>query len=296
MTQATHSSQNTPKITAFFDEATFTVTYIVADLETKQCAVIDSVLDYDANMGRTRTDSADKIIESIKAQGLTITWLLETHVHADHLSGAPYIQQQLGGKIAIGNQITQVQDIFGNLFNAEDEFSRNGSQFDHLISPNEVLKIGNLSMTAMHTPGHTPACMSFVVDDACFVGDTLFMPDYGTARCDFPGGDATALYESMEKILSLPDHTRLFMCHDYAPNGREYLWESTVSESKANNIHLAGQTKAQFIDMREARDAKLGAPRLLLPSVQVNMRAGHMPPADDNGITYIRIPVNQIGV
>ena len=292
MTQATH---NSPEITAFFDEDTFTVTYIVADPDTKQCAVIDSVLDYDANMGRTRTDSADKVIAFIKEQGLTLVWLLETHVHADHLSGAPYIQQQLGGKIAIGDQITQVQDIFGNLFNAEEAFSRNGSQFDHLLAPNEALKIGNLSMTALHTPGHTPACMSFVVGNACFVGDTLFMPDYGTARCDFPGGDATTLYESMEKILSLPDETRLFMCHDYAPGGREYLWESTVAESKASNIHLVGKTKAEFIDMRTTRDAQLSAPRLLLPSVQVNMRAGHMPPVEDNGIAYIKIPVNQLG-
>ena len=292
MTQAT---QNTPEITAFFDEDTFTVTYVVADPETKQCAVIDTVLDYDANMGRTRTDSADKVIASIKEQGLTVAWLIETHVHADHLSAAPYIQQQLGGKIAIGDQITQVQDIFGTLFHAEDSFARNGSQFDHLLTPNEELKIGNLSMMAMHTPGHTPACMSFVVGDACFVGDTLFMPDYGTARCDFPGGDATTLYESMEQILSLPDETRLFMCHDYAPGGREYLWESTVAESKANNIHLAGKTKAEFIDMRTTRDAQLSAPRLLLPSVQVNMRAGHMPPVEDNGIAYIKIPVNQLG-
>ena len=291
----TKTTQTTPAITAFFDEDTFTVTYIVADPDTKQCAVIDTVLDYDANMGRTRTDSADKVIASIKEQGLTVTWLIETHVHADHLSAAPYIQQQLGGKIAIGDQITQVQDIFGNLFHAEDGFSRNGSQFDHLLTPNEELKIGNLSMTAMHTPGHTPACMSFVVGDACFVGDTLFMPDYGTARCDFPGGDATTLYESMEQILSLPDETRLFMCHDYAPGGREYLWESTVAESKATNIHLAGKTKAEFINMRTTRDAKLSAPRLLLPSVQVNMRAGHMPPVEDNGIAYIKIPVNQLG-
>jgi glyoxylase-like metal-dependent hydrolase (beta-lactamase superfamily II) len=291
----TQAKQTPPAITAFFDEATFTVTYIVADPATKQCAVIDSVLDYDANMGRTRTDSADQVIASIKAQGLTVAWLLETHVHADHLSGAPYIQCQLGGKIAIGDQISQVQDIFGNLFNAEDGFARNGSQFDHLLAPNEELNIGNMTMKALHTPGHTPACMSFVIADACFVGDTLFMPDYGTARCDFPGGDATTLFESMETILSLPDDTRLFMCHDYAPGGREYLWESTVAASKASNIHLAGKTKAEFIDMRTTRDAQLSAPRLLLPSVQVNMRAGHMPPAEDNGIAYIKIPVNQIG-
>ena len=284
-----------PAITAFFDDDTSTVTYIVADSASKQCAVIDSVLDYDANMGRTRTDSADKVIASIKAQGLKLTWLLETHVHADHLSAAPYLQQQLGGKIAISDQITQVQDIFGNLFNAEHGFARNGSQFDHLLAPNEEIMIGNLNMKALHTPGHTPACMSFVVADACFVGDTLFMPDYGTARCDFPGGDAATLYESMQTILSLPDDTRLFMCHDYAPGGRKHLWESTVAESKANNIHLAGKTKAEFIAMRTSRDVQLSVPRLLLPSVQVNMRAGHMPPVEDNGITYLKIPVNQIG-
>lgn len=246
-------------------------------------------------MGRTRTDSADKVISSIKQQGLTIAWLIETHVHADHLSAAPYIQKQLGGTIAISDQITHVQDMFGDLFDVENSFARNGSQFDHLLTPNEELKIGNLTMTALHTPGHTPACMSFVIGDACFVGDTLFMPDYGTARCDFPGGDATTLYESMEQILSLPDETRLFMCHDYAPGGREYRWETTVAESKASNIHLVGKTKAEFIDMRKARDAKLSAPRLLLPSVQVNMRAGHMPPTEDNGIAYIKIPVNQLG-
>lgn len=288
-------TQSKPMITAFFDEATFTITYIIADPDTKKCAVIDTVLDYDANMGRTRTDSADKVISSIKQQGLTIAWLIETHVHADHLSAAPYIQKQLGGTIAISDQITHVQDMFGDLFDVENSFARNGSQFDHLLTPNEELKIGNLTMTALHTPGHTPACMSFVIGDACFVGDTLFMPDYGTARCDFPGGDATTLYESMEQILSLPDETRLFMCHDYAPGGREYRWETTVAESKASNIHLVGKTKEEFIDMRKARDAKLSAPRLLLPSVQVNMRAGHMPPTEDNGIAYIKIPVNQMG-
>jgi len=288
-------TQAKPKITAFFDEATFTVTYIIADPDTKKCAVIDTVLDYDANMGRTRTDSADKVIASIKHQGLTIVWLIETHVHADHLSAAPYIQKQLGGTIAISDQITHVQEMFGDLFGVEYSFVRNGSQFDHLLTPNEELKIGNLSMTALHTPGHTPACMSFVIGDACFVGDTLFMPDYGTARCDFPGGDASTLYQSMEQILNLPDETRLFMCHDYAPGGREYRWQTTVAESKASNIHLVGKTKAEFINMRTARDAKLSAPNLLLPSVQINMRAGHMPPTEDNGIAYIKIPVNQLG-
>ena len=289
------STQTLPDITAFFDESTFTVTYIVADPDTKLCAVIDCILDFDTHMGRTRTDSADQVINHIKQQGLSLAWLLETHVHADHLSGAPYIQQQLGGKIAISDQITQVQDMFGDLFNAEDGFARNGSQFDHLITPNEEIKVGSLTIEALHTPGHTPACMSFVVGDCCFVGDTLFMPDYGTARCDFPGGDAATLYESIQQILKLPDDTRLLMCHDYAPGGREYLWETNVADSKAYNIHLVGKTKAEFINMRKARDAQLSAPRLLLPSVQINMRAGHMPPVENNGIAYIKIPVNQMG-
>lgn len=289
-------TQVAPEITAFFDQETFTVTYLVADPSTKECAIIDSVLDYDAHMGRTRTDSADKVVEQVLNQGLTLKWLLETHVHADHLSGAPYLQKRLGGKIAIGDQITQVQDIFGSLFNAEPDFSRNGTQFDHLLKNNETIAIGNLTIKAMHTPGHTPACMSFVVADACFVGDTLFMPDYGSARCDFPGGDASVLYDSMTKILSLPDDTRLFMCHDYAPNGRDYVWETTVAQTKATNIHLVGKTKAEFVSMREARDATLGTPKLLLPSVQVNMRAGHMPPAEDNGVAYIKIPLDQMGV
>jgi glyoxylase-like metal-dependent hydrolase (beta-lactamase superfamily II) len=289
-------TQVAPEITAFFDQETFTVTYLVADPSTKECAIIDSVLDYDAHMGRTRTDSADKVVEQVLNQGLTLKWLLETHVHADHLSGAPYLQKRLGGKIAIGDQITQVQDIFGSLFNAEPEFSRNGTQFDHLLKNNETIAVGNLTIKAMHTPGHTPACMSFVVADACFVGDTLFMPDYGSARCDFPGGDASVLYDSMTKILSLPDDTRLFMCHDYAPNGRDYVWETTVAQTKATNIHLVGKTKAEFVSMREARDATLGTPKLLLPSVQVNMRAGHMPPAEENGVAYIKIPLDQMGV
>ena len=289
-------TQVAPEITAFFDQETFTVTYLVADPNTKECAIIDSVLDYDAHMGRTRTDSADKVVEQVLNQGLTLKWLLETHVHADHLSGAPYLQKRLGGKIAIGDQITQVQDIFGSLFNAEPEFSRNGTQFDHLLKNNETIAIGNLTIKAMHTPGHTPACMSFVVADACFVGDTLFMPDYGSARCDFPGGNANVLYDSMTKILSLPDDTRLFMCHDYAPNGRDYVWETTVAQTKATNIHLVGKTKAEFVSMREARDATLGTPKLLLPSVQVNMRAGHMPPAEENGVAYIKIPLDQMGV
>jgi glyoxylase-like metal-dependent hydrolase (beta-lactamase superfamily II) len=284
-----------PQVTPFFDPDSYTITYIVADPESKQCAIIDSVLDYAPNSGRTLTTSADKVIGAVKAQGLTVQWHLETHVHADHLSAAPYLKEQLGGKIAIGSNITVVQGVFGELFNAGSEFKMDGSQFDQLLDDNETINIGNLPCLSMHTPGHTPACMTFVVGNSCFVGDTLFMPDYGTARCDFPGGDAETLYNSLQRILSLPDDTRLYMCHDYMPGGRELQWESTVGESKANNIHLAGKSKDEYIDLRCHRDAQLDVPRLLLPSVQVNMRAGHMPPADDNGIAYIKIPVNLIG-
>ena len=284
-----------PQVTPFFDPDTYTITYIVADPETKKCAIIDSVLDYAPNSGRTRTTSADQVIAAVKEQGLTVEWHLETHVHADHLSAAPYLKEQLGGKIAVGKAITVVQGVFGKLFNAGTEFEMDGSQFDHLMEDNEVLMIGNLECTVMSTPGHTPACMTFVVGDSCFVGDTIFMPDYGTARCDFPGGDAEQLYNSLQRILSLPDDTKLYMCHDYMPGGREVKWLSTVAESKAQNIHLAGKTKAEYIEMRTTRDAQLDAPRLLLPSVQVNMRAGHMPAAEDNGIAYIKIPVNVIG-
>ena len=284
-----------PQVTPFFDPDTYTITYIVADPETKKCAIVDSVLDYAPNSGRTRTASADQVIAAVKEQGLTVEWHLETHVHADHLSAAPYLKEQLGGKIAVGKAITVVQGVFGKLFNAGTEFEMDGSQFDKLLEDNETIMIGNLECQVMSTPGHTPACMTFVVGDACFVGDTIFMPDYGTARCDFPGGDAEQLYNSLQRILSLPDDTKLYMCHDYMPGGREVQWLSTVAESKAQNIHLAGKTKEEYIEMRTSRDAQLDAPRLLLPSVQVNMRAGHMPPAEDNGVAYIKIPVNVIG-
>jgi len=285
-----------PHVKAFFDEETFTVSYVVTDPETKHAAIVDSVLDYAYNSGRTSTKSADDVIAYVKAQGLTIDWLLETHAHADHLSAAPYLKEQLGGTIGIGSQIKRVQTVFGDVFNAEPDFCRDGSQFDHLFEDGETFKIGNLEGRAMHTPGHTPACMTYVIGDAGFVGDTLFMPDYGTARCDFPGGDARVLYQSIQKIFALPDETRLFMCHDYKAPGRDdYRWETTVADERENNIHVGhGKSEDEFVEMRTVRDATLDMPRLILPSVQVNMRAGHMPPAEDNGVTYLKIPLNAV--
>jgi glyoxylase-like metal-dependent hydrolase (beta-lactamase superfamily II) len=285
-----------PEIAAFFDPATFTITYVAHDPATMEAAVVDSVLDYDPASGRTSTASADAVIEYINSHNLKVTWLLETHAHADHLSAAPYLQEKIGGKIAIGKDITTVQNVFGKLFNAGTEFERDGSQFDVLFSDGDTFTIGNLPVTVMHVPGHTPACIAYVVGEAVFVGDTMFMPDYGTARADFPGGDARALFRSLRRILSLPAETRLFMCHDYLPEGRsEYVWETTVAAERAGNIHAHdGITEDEFVAMREARDATLDMPRLILPSVQVNMRAGHMPPADDNGVTYLKIPVNAV--
>ncbi|MEE3500263.1 MBL fold metallo-hydrolase [Acidiphilium acidophilum] len=285
-----------PEIQGFFDEPTNTVSYVVRDPASTTCAVIDSVLDFDAASGRTSTDFADRIIAFVKANGLTVEWVLETHVHADHLSAAPYIQQALGGKIGIGANITIVQGIFGKIFNAGTEFERDGSQFDRLFSDGDRFTIGSLQGQVMHTPGHTPACMTWMIGDAAFVGDTLFMPDYGTARCDFPGGDARTLYRSIQKIFALPPETRLFMCHDYRPVGRDVtMWESSVAAEKSGNVHVHdGITEDAFVAMREARDATLGMPRLILPSIQVNMRAGDMPPAEDNGTTYLKIPVNML--
>lgn len=285
-----------PEIAAFFDPATFTVTYVAHDPATKEAAIIDSVLDYDPNSGRTSTASADAVIDYITYHNLKVTWLLETHAHADHFSAAPYLQERLGGKIAIGADITKVQDVFGKLFNAGTEFERDGSQFDALFSDGDTFTIGTLPVTVMHVPGHTPACIAYVVGEAAFVGDTMFMPDYGTARADFPGGDARTLFRSLRRILSLPAETRLFMCHDYLPKGRtEYVWETTVAAEREGNIHAHdGITEDEFVAMREARDATLDMPRLILPSVQVNMRAGHLPPPDDNGITYLKIPVNAV--
>ncbi len=285
-----------PEVTAFFDEATNTISYVVRDPQSPTCAVIDSVLDYDCASGRTSHASADRMIEFIRSHDLELEWIYETHVHADHLSAAPYLQEQLGGRIAIGDRITDVQTIFGKVFNAGTQFQRDGSQFDRLLRDGDSLSIGNVTGEALHTPGHTPACMTLVFGDAAFVGDTLFMPDFGTARTDFPGGDARTLYASIQKVLSLPEDTRLFMCHDYkAPGREEYRWETTVAEERASNIHVRdGITQQEFVAMREARDAKLGMPRLILPSVQVNMRAGELPPPEDNGTRYLKIPIDAL--
>ncbi|MDC8754470.1 MBL fold metallo-hydrolase [Erythrobacter sp. sf7] len=285
-----------PEIAAFFDPATFTVTYVAHDPATMEAAIIDSVLDFDPASGRTSTASADAVIDYVTSHNLKVTWLLETHAHADHLSAAPYLQDKVGGKIAIGEHITTVQNVFGKLFNAGTEFERDGSQFDALFKDGDTFTIGTLPVTVMHVPGHTPACIAYVVGEAVFVGDTMFMPDYGTARADFPGGDARTLFRSLRRILSLPGETRLFMCHDYLPKGRStYVWETTVAAEREGNIHAHdGITEDEFVAMREARDATLDMPRLILPSVQVNMRAGHMPPADDNGVVYLKLPVNAV--
>lgn len=285
-----------PEVTAFFDEATFTVTYVVKDPDSSACAIVDSVLDFDYASGRTDTRSADEVIGFVRAQGLTVEWLLESHVHADHLSAAPYIQERVGGKIGIGDRITVVQDTFGKIFNEGTEFQRDGSQFDRLFKEGDTFRIGGLEGRVLHTPGHTPACLTYVIEDAAFVGDTLFMPDFGTARCDFPGGSAEMLYDSIQKILALPDETRIFTAHDYKAPGRDqYAWESTVGEQKAKNVHVgAGKDKETFVKMRSERDATLAMPRLIIPSLQVNMRAGQMPPPDDNGKTYLKVPVNGI--
>ncbi len=284
-----------PVIKAFFDEATFTITYVVSCPETRHCAVIDSVLDYDPKSGRTSTRSADDVVSYVKIENLTVDWLLETHAHADHLSAAPYLKRELGGQIAIGEHITMVQAVFKNLFNAEPEFATDGSQFDHLLQGGETFEIGSLQARVLHTPGHTPACVTFLIGNAAFVGDTLFMPDYGTARCDFPGGDAHTLYQSIKEILSLPNDTRLFMCHDYPPEGRGPRWETTVSDQRESNIHIHdGASEDEFVAMRRARDKTLNMPVLILPSVQVNMRAGHFPPQEENGVSYLKIPLNAI--
>ena len=285
-----------PTVKAFFDNDTNTVSYVVTDPQTRHCAIVDSVLDYDPKAGRTHHDSARQIVAYVKQEGLTVDWLLETHVHADHLSAAPWIQEQVGGKLAIGEHIRTVQNTFGKIFNAGTEFARDGRQFDHLFTDGETYQVGNLQARAIHTPGHTPACMSHVIGDAVFVGDTLFMPDYGTARCDFPGGDARTLYQSVQKLLALPDDTRMFLCHDYLPESRsEYQWETTVGDQRRHNIHVhEGVSEEEFVSMREKRDATLDMPRLILPSVQINMRAGHLPPEEDNGISYLKIPLNAL--
>lgn len=285
-----------PEIASFFDPATFTVTYVVRDPATREAAIIDSVLDFDPNSGRTATASADAVIEYVNSHNLKVTWLLETHAHADHFSAAPYLQERLGGTIAIGEHITAVQAVFGKLFNAGPEFAHDGSQFDVLFKDGDTFSIGALPVTVLHVPGHTPACIAYIVGEAVFVGDTMFMPDYGTARADFPGGNARTLFRSLRRILSLPHETRLFMCHDYLPKGRsEYVWETTVAAEREGNVHAHdGVTEDEFVAMREARDATLDMPRLILPSVQVNMRAGHLPPPDDNGVIYLKLPVNAV--
>ncbi|WP_166504549.1 MULTISPECIES: MBL fold metallo-hydrolase [unclassified Thioclava] len=283
-----------PDVKAFFDTATFTVSYVVKDPGSKACAVVDSVLDFDYSSGRTDTKSADEVIAYVKENGLEVEWILESHVHADHLSAAPYIQERVGGKIGIGDRIQVVQDTFGKIFNEGTEFQRDGSQFDRLFKEGDTFSVGALEGRVLHTPGHTPACLTYVIGDAAFVGDTLFMPDFGTARCDFPGGSAETLYASIQKILSLPDETRIFVGHDYKAPGRdEFAWETSVAEEKARNIHIGGgKSEAEFVKMRTERDATLAMPKLIIPSLQVNMRAGQMPPKDEDGKTYLKVPVN----
>ena len=288
-------AQTFSEVKGFFDEETHTISYVIYDKQTNSCAVLDSVLDLDYASGKINYLNADKIINFITDNNLKLCWLIETHVHADHLSAAPYIQQNLGGKIAISKEIVKVQEIFGKVFNAGTEFERDGSQFDLLLEDGDIYEIGNLRGKALHTPGHTPACMAHVIENTVFVGDTLFMPDGGTARADFPGGDARTLFRSIQKILALPDNTRMFVCHDYMPNGRDVKWETTVSEQKQNNIHIGGDiNEDEFVKLREKRDSTLGMPKLIMPSIQVNMRAGNMPPSEDNGSTFLKVPISGI--
>ena len=281
-----------PTIQSFFDPDTSTVTHVVSDPATGRAAIIDSVLDYDPKSGRTSHASADKVMAYVQQAGLKIDWLLETHAHADHLSAAPYLREKLGGKIAIGRHICEVQGVFKKIFNAED-MNTEGADFDHLFDDGETFKIGQVEVRVMHTPGHTPACLTYLMGQDAFVGDTLFMPDYGSARCDFPGGDAGVLYCSIRKVLALPPDTRLHLCHDYPPDGRAPAWVSTVAEQRAGNIHVHdGITETQFVSLRSARDKTLAMPVLILPAVQVNVRAGHLPPPESNGVRYLKIPVN----
>ena len=282
-----------PEVIAFFDEPTNTVSYVVKDPDSNACAIIDSVMDIDYAAGRIAYESANAIIAFIQKNNLKLEWLIETHVHADHLSGAPYIQGKLGGKIGIGENITIVQETFGKIFNEGTEFQRDGSQFDHLFKDGDAYRIGTMTAHAMHTPGHTPACVTHVTGDAAFVGDTLFMPDGGSARADFPGGDARTLYRSIKRVLSLPETTRLFMCHDYGPNGRDIRWETTVAEQRAHNIHVKdGITEDEFVATREARDKTLAMPKLIIPSLQVNMKAGKLPAPDESGKRFLKVPIN----
>lgn len=284
-----------PGATTFFDEATFTASHIIIDPETKHAAIVDSVLDFDEKSGRTSTASADRIVDCVREHGLTVDWLLETHAHADHLSAAPYLQKKLGGKLAVGRGITFVQEVFGKVFNEGAEFRRDGSQFDQLFDDGDSFSVGNVAAIALHVPGHTPADMAYVIGDCAFVGDTMFMPDYGTARADFPGGDAHQLFRSIRRLMKLPDETRVFLCHDYMalPNRTVFAWETTMAAERTGNVHVhEGVTEDQFVAMRTARDRTLDMPNLILPSVQVNMRAGHLPEPEENGTRYLKLPLN----
>ncbi|MBA4088544.1 MAG: MBL fold metallo-hydrolase [Novosphingobium sp.] len=291
---AARASAAAPVVTTFFDEATFTATHVVHDPATLRAAVIDPVLDFDQASGRTSHASADRVIAHVEAHGLTVDWLLETHAHADHLSAAPYLKERLGGQIVIGAAIRTVQDVFGKVFNEGPAFARDGSQFDLLMDDGHAFRVGGIEAIALHVPGHTPACLAYVIGDAVFVGDTLFMPDYGTARADFPGGDARTLYRSIRRLMALPDETRVFLCHDYKATGRDqFVWETTIGAERTANVHVhEGVSEDEFVAMREARDATLGMPKLILPSIQVNMRAGHLPEPDSNGVRYLRLPVD----
>jgi glyoxylase-like metal-dependent hydrolase (beta-lactamase superfamily II) len=285
-----------PQVKGFFDEATFTASYVVHDAATGRAAIIDSVLDFDQASGRTRVDSADGIIGYVEAQGLTVDWLLETHAHADHLSAAPYLQEKLGGRLAIGAEIVTVQNVFGKIFNEGTEFQRDGSQFDRLLEDGDRLEIGGIPLIALHVPGHTPADMAYIVGDAVFTGDTMFMPDYGSARADFPGGDARGLYRSVRRLMKLPDPTRVFLCHDYkAPNRDDFVWETTMLAERTGNVHVhEGVSEDAFVEMRTQRDATLAMPKLILPSIQVNMRGGRLPAPEENGVSYLKLPLNQL--
>jgi glyoxylase-like metal-dependent hydrolase (beta-lactamase superfamily II) len=292
--EAARAAAGKPVVRTFFDEATFTATHVVHDPATRRAAIIDSVMDFDQAAGRTSNASADAVIAYVREQDLTVDWLLETHAHADHLSDAPYLQQQLGGTLVIGREIVTVQKVFAGVFNEPASFARDGSQFDRLMGDGETFQVGNLGAIALHVPGHTPACLAYVIGDAAFVGDTLFMPDYGTARADFPGGDARTLYRSIRRLMQLPDETRVFLCHDYKAPGREaYVWETTIGAERTGNVHVHdGVSEDDFVTMREARDRTLGMPRLILPSIQVNIRAGHMPEPEGNGVSYLKLPLN----
>ena len=294
VTAVLEGKRHAPQVEAFFDEPTFTASYVVSDAATKKAAIIDSVWNFDQPSGRTSFESADKIIAYLEQEKLDVEWILETHAHADHLAAAPYLQQKLGGKLAIGREIVTVQGVFGKIFNEGTEFARDGSQFDRLLDDGAALTIGTIPLIVLHVPGHTPADMAFVVGDALFTGDTMFMPDYGSARADFPGGDARQLYRSVRRLMKLPDQTRVFLCHDYkAPNRDDYVWETTMLAERTGNVHIhEGVTEDAFVDMRTQRDATLAMPKLILPALQVNIRGGHLPEPEDNGVRYLKIPVD----